>query len=507
MYAVRSFAVAVLACATAPLAAQEKQPPGIDRATAEAWKKRGFVAGWLRELDGRVALTPEYPKDGRAIPALWYGYSDRDPADDDLKDLPAVGVPFALSLAGRGKFTDAGLKHLGSLANLAWLDVGPAAITGEGLEPLAGLRHLTTLKVRHSSVMTAAGAKHLAALRHLKRLDLDGCTKFGDDGLKELAALTALTVLDLTHTPITDDGLRHLAKLTNLVELELGGTRVTDEGLKHLAGLKNLTTLGLVMTEVAGENLKHLAGLKKLTLFNVENGKLTDTLLRNLDELGMLHTLFQAEAYGEEHGDREGDVRPTRPEDVRTFRLICREGTGEGVKYLACFPNLDYLFLGTEQVTRDGLKYAAGLKSLTSLGLESTEHMRDGLKYLAGLKKLASLRIGGTELSRDNLKHALAVASVTRLDVPVADQTLGVLHEAGALHRLLRATTANGKRATTDDEVVALDLSYCPLTTGEGLKHVAKLKNIASIDLRGTRITREWEDDFRRTRPKCRIVK
>ncbi len=502
---------ALLVCFGSLLHAQEKQPDakpkGISKETAAAWKKRGFDAGWMFVKRGRLDVTAEYPKDAKeAIPALWWGLgAERDMTDDDLKDLPAVEIPFALHTGGRSKVTDTGLEHIAALKNLAWLDVRVAQqVGGEGLKQLASLEHLTVLDLSYTR-LTDVGTMHLAGFKHLTRLHLDG-TKITDEGLKDLAGLKTLTVLELSNTSVTDEGLKHLAGLTNLTELELNVTHVTDDGLKHLAGLTNLTTINLWETGVHGANLKPLAGLKKLTLFGVENKKVTDDLARGLSELGLLHTLFQVDVHTSA-GYVEDGKRPAKPAEVRTLHLGNTQVTDAGLKYFADFPNVTDLYLSKSQATPAGLKQAAGFKNLGFLNLDSIEKSGDGLKHLADMKKLYAVYVIGGEMSEESLKQLTALKNLTALHLPITDDTLKALSEAGWLHLLfLRAKTADGKRPATDDEIASLDLSRSQFH-GEGLKYVAQLKNLTTLDLSSARLTAAWVEHFQKLAPKCKIVK
>ena len=68
---------------------------------------------------------PNYPKDSDdATPVLWYKGGKGTLTDETLKDLPPAKVPFALIMYQAGEVTDAGLKHLSGLQNLAWLTLG-----------------------------------------------------------------------------------------------------------------------------------------------------------------------------------------------------------------------------------------------------------------------------------------------------------------------------------------------------------------------------------------------
>src|SRR5262249_178549 len=150
-------------------------------------------------------------------------------------------------------------------------------------------------------------------------------------------------------------------------------------GLRDLAGLKNLTTLSLPF-------------------------KVTDTTLRTLHELDVLHALPQATT-------RDGK----RPQSAREVETLDLEGL---------------------EVTDAGLKQLRDLKNLQSLLRRNTDITDAGLKELAALKKL-------TRLS---------------LSIPVTDTTLTTLHEIDLLHALPQATAREGKRPTSALEIQDLDL-------------------------------------------------
>lgn len=483
-------AAAVLVCAASlppvPATAQEKksdpvQPKGIGEATLRAWSERGFDGGWMRARGGTTWLRSDYPKGyDDAMPALWPRGAGRNVTDETLKDLPPVEVPFALLLHGRGAVTDAGVEHVAGLKNLTLLNLGDARVTDEGLKHLARSGSLATLKLSAADV-TDAGLKHLAGLKSLTALHLGGAG-VTDEGLKELGRLKDLTALGVSSARVTDAGVAHLAGLKNLTELYLGGTRVSDEGLKHLAGLAKLTTLGVGDTGVTGSGLKHLTGLKRLTHIDLFQDKVTDEALRTMQEAGLLHALHQAEVYGGTKGHVVDGSRPTSQEEVRTFNLNFTRVTGAGVKYLADLKNLTNLYLDSSQVTGEGLKHAAELKNLIVLKLGSADVTGESLKPLAGLKNL------------------------THLELPITDGTLRALHEAELLHRLRQAAGAGGKRPTRADEVVSLDLSGARLK-GEGLKYVARLKNLATLNLSDTDVTDDAIAELRKALPDCKITK
>jgi Leucine-rich repeat (LRR) protein len=453
----------------------------LGEATLEAWLRRGFDGGWMRERGGTVWLNSAYPKGYYdAIPALWPRRRDRELSNEDLKELPQVAVPFALNLSGRSTITDAGLKHLASLKNLSRLDLTSSRVTGEGLKHLAGLDNLSSLKLSLTQV-TDENLKHLSECKGLRVLYL-GRTRVTDAGLRQLAGLTNLTALNLSSTGVSDAGLKHLAGLDKLSEIYLDNTRITDVGLEELARHSNLTVLIVSNSGVTGESLKPLGKLKRLTHFGLESDKITDQVLESMQQMGLLHALAQVEVYGGTESSVVDGRRPTKADEARSFNLNRTRATGHGVQYLTGLPQLTNLYLGAGQVTPEGLKHAASLPRLTVLHLGSAEVSSDKLRPLAGHKNL------------------------THLSLPITDETLIALYEAKILHQLDRAAAAKGKRPATPDDIVSLDLSGTGIK-GDCLKYIARLHNLTTLNLRDTSVRDAWVMDFQRTLKKCKVLR
>jgi Leucine-rich repeat (LRR) protein len=94
------------------------------------------------------------------------------------------------------------------------------------------VKYYENLSLPRTSV-TDAGIKHLSPLTNLATLSLDG-TKVTDAGLQHLTQLSKLESLFLDNTQITDVGIEKLAALPNLEHLSLRGTAVTDSGVTDL---------------------------------------------------------------------------------------------------------------------------------------------------------------------------------------------------------------------------------------------------------------------------------
>jgi hypothetical protein len=152
--------------------------------------------------------------------------------------------------------TDKALADLDEAVGLQTLLLDDAAITDEGLRPLALLPQLKTVSVSHTR-LTDAALEPLTAARGLEVLRLDR-TAVKDPGMRLVGALPNLKELSLWKCFITDRGLAPLARLKKLERLSLDETLITNAGLKHLSGLTRLKYLSLWKTKVTDAGVRDL---------------------------------------------------------------------------------------------------------------------------------------------------------------------------------------------------------------------------------------------------------
>lgn len=139
--------------------------------------------------------------------------------------------------------TDRGMRHIGALRGLTWLDLPWSYVTDEGLRHLRDLQRLERLHI--GGLFTGPGLRHLAGLTGIWDLDLDDSPLCGRY-LGPLARLPRLISLGLRRTQVDDEGLRrHVSRMTSLRYLCLDGAPVTPRGLRHVAGLPHLVYLWL----------------------------------------------------------------------------------------------------------------------------------------------------------------------------------------------------------------------------------------------------------------------
>ncbi|MBC8290363.1 MAG: hypothetical protein H8E37_08605, partial [Planctomycetes bacterium] len=141
------------------------------------------------------------------------------------------------------------------------------------LKDIGLLTKLSAVNLDHSETID----EHLLELSHLERLTklhLVG-TAVTDEGCRHLADHRSMRFLDLRANCISDEGLAELSQLTELVELRLAQTWITDGGLKSLARMQKLETLDLRHSDITDEGLRHLHSLKNLIKVRLIHSRVT----------------------------------------------------------------------------------------------------------------------------------------------------------------------------------------------------------------------------------------
>jgi len=167
--------------------------------------------------------------------------------------------------------------------------------------------------------------------------------------------------------------------------------------------------------------------------------------------------------------------------------------TDAGLKEFKDLPNLAHLALGETAITDEGLEHLKGLKSLAQLAIYGTQVTDAGMKHLSGLTELRWLMLGKTRVTTAGLRELKPLRKLARLDLTgaqVNDESLKALREIDLLHALISCHYRN-KAPAGDDEIVGISLWGCSSVSDEGLKVLKGLKNLANLDLDGTRITPE----------------
>ena len=124
-------------------------------------------------------------------------------------------------------FNDASLAVLGPVADkLSSVDLARTKVSDAGLKALAGMKNLAELHLENTGV-TDAGLDAVAGLTSLEYLNLYG-TKVTDAGVKKLSKLAKLKALYLWQTAVTKDGATALRKAMPQTHVNIGWTAEDD---------------------------------------------------------------------------------------------------------------------------------------------------------------------------------------------------------------------------------------------------------------------------------------
>ena len=136
-----------------------------------------------------------------------------------------AGLKELLLQAGRAD--DARAKILASLPDIERLVLRDSPLTDDGFRELAACTTLRDLNVPKASC-TAAGVQSLAELPRLRSLRLGGTRLGGREICEAIVRLPHLRTLHLIDIPIGDDGLAVLASRPDLWNLYLDGAGASD---------------------------------------------------------------------------------------------------------------------------------------------------------------------------------------------------------------------------------------------------------------------------------------
>lgn len=185
--------------------------------------------------------------------------------------------------------------------------------------------------------------------------------------------------------------------------------------------------------------------------------------------------------------------------NVQSLNLTNTSVSDGGLAALAKLPDLRSLDLSFTEITDGGLSHLAALQHLANLALNDSMISDDGLVHLRALKGLKTL-----DLSRNRLSRKAVVALSAQLKDCVVTYDPDPLLEALAANHgnwNVALKVVGGERdkegwsfydsPITDaalrhlsrQQVGALDLSYCPRVTNDGMKYLKAIPNLRSLKL------------------------
>jgi hypothetical protein len=177
---------------------------------------------------------------------------------------------------------------------------------------------------------------------------------------------------------------------------------LTPAGLKELAEFKNLHTIRMPKRYNFGSGLVR------------HEVELTDSDLKALREVGMLHALEEAAA--------ENGKRPRGKAEVVRFSLSDQGNTypkltASGLRELAEFPNLKVLYLANTLADDAAVNQLAKFQQLEGLDLGGTKVSDAALPALTRLRNLRWLRLSYTSFTgaaMQKLQMALPACKISR---------------------------------------------------------------------------------------------
>jgi Leucine-rich repeat (LRR) protein len=470
--------------------------------------------------------------------------------------------------------SDAGLEHLRPLTQVRGLVLYDTRVSNAGLEVLRALPRLQYLGLGHTGV-DDAGTERLRALTKLRSLDLSQ-THLSDAGLARLAFLTDLEQLGLADTDVSDVGMAHVRKLTKLNSLNLARCGVTDAGLPHLYALAALRDLDLTGTKVtpagvaalgkalpacritgvaakpevsdrpgsagdaerraaewvlsvggkvglaqnADDSISSITDLPPHPLVysvKLENCRITDEMMANLEPLTRLQFLFLSQCRGVgdaglAHVSRLKGLRVLSLNDTRTtdagldsveglpdlreLHLAGTRITDAGLLRLRTLTRLETLTISDTPVTDAGLTHLRLFKNLTRLNVSTSAITDRGIASLRALPKLQAVDLGGTRLTKSALLQLQECKGLRELCLDgngwVDDDCLKVILKLKRIWFLsLRKTAVSDGGLKYLKALEELrHLSLCDTAVSDtGLAHVGELENLEFLDLSGSRVT------------------
>jgi hypothetical protein len=168
---------------------------------------RLVCAGWQKIHDAMVTrLVLRYQTTDEAVGTLVL----RFPA---VVSLEVKGVGYG----GTATLTDKGLRAMGSLASLTFLNLTNCRnVTDEGVRAVSSCTALQSLNLTRCTLVTDEGVRAVSSCTALKSLDLSGCDKLTDESMRADGSLPALTFLNLSVCDkVTNEGMRALSSCSS----------------------------------------------------------------------------------------------------------------------------------------------------------------------------------------------------------------------------------------------------------------------------------------------------
>ena len=350
---------------------------------------------------------------------------------------------------------DAGLRHLARMPQLEEIELGgwKSPITDRGMEVVANLPRLRTIRMCWTQGVTDAGYTNLEFCEHLETVDLLG-TQAGDRMIEALAGKTGLRYLK-TGRGVTDAGIRKLHRIPafatwqggeieyGLMAADAGPTHLlvdgpfTDAGFAGLAGLDGLFGLSVFWhsPNLTSNGLAPLAGMGSLGFLGCEGKLCDDVAMRHIAAIPRLRMLMGQGAVA----GNAGFEALSRSETIEYFwGRECPNLGGPGFAALARMPALQGIAASLKNVDDAGLSALPRFPSLTKL--MPMDVSDDGFRHVGRCERLESLwcmycRDTG-DVATEHIRSLPRLQTYYAGATQITDRSLEMLGGMGSLEKL-----------------------------------------------------------------------
>lgn len=290
---------------------------------------------------------------------------------------------------------------------------------------------------------------------------------------------------------VTDADVQAFAKtFPDLTELSLSHCVISNEAVRALTPLKKLKHLLLPVIRQAASGVNNIEVNLQQRKFS--KGTPIDPGLALIAQIESLEWLELSGNGSLSIGEHFAELQASKIKrlELRNCRL-----SAEDLQRIAGIPQLEYFSPGLHQLSTDLkpplLKHLKGMKQLRVLDLMNAHLIDDDAQYLKEFPNLRELHIGNWTPSGIRELATLKDLEVLRILDPF-DSTLrdADLAEIGKLTRL--KTLWISSELVTDEGFAALanltqleSLHLPSSLTAEGLKHLAKMKNLKHLGTYG----------------------
>ncbi len=352
------------------------------------------------------------------------------PVDESMiKDLANLKQIEILSLS-EVQVSPVLVESLNQLDQLELFMLHVDDLTDDQCGDLAKVKTLFHLSVFRSKHLTPAGWKSITDAP-IQSLSVSG-SSVSDLTLAHLGSISELKYLSISDAPVTNEGLKHLERLTSLRSLRLTNTEVSDEGIDSLRGelpdLRNVSvrTKAPRRRKIAPgpafrQRENRITGRTDVHMHTSLTGKIAADL-KELPNLGTISLVTYSAT--DEQLECLADV------PVRGIRVRSNKITDRGIAALKDHTSLEFLLIGSKQVTDDCLDSVLAMPSLRRIEIRDTPLSDDGVRQLVEKlekqKRITRLRLFDCPNVTEETVSRISEFNLSMLDLHPQQVPLGL---------------------------------------------------------------------------------